>query len=94
LAAIPGYEDHVYGITVGNEGFYRFPQSNSDSYNGSPRAEWIADAKTTRPNILIDTVDTFNSYVDGLADDAVRAELDLLQVVRPSSLLKSEAHTS
>ena len=72
MVAISGYEDHVYGITVGNEGFYRSTQSDSVTYKGSSLAKWISDANTTWLNIPIGIVDN----VDGLADDAVRAEAD------------------
>jgi glucan 1,3-beta-glucosidase len=72
--AIPGYEEQVYGITVGSEGLYRYYQQNDDNggYTSTKLAGYLTEAMKTWPNISIGTADTTSSYVSGWADEVIR----------------------
>jgi len=71
-ASVPGYEDAIFGITVGSEALYR------GSLTATQLLSKIQEVKSMFPNITIGTADSWNKYADGTADPLIRGGVKLL----------------
>jgi glucan 1,3-beta-glucosidase len=71
-ASVPGYEDQVFGITVGSETLYR------GSLTATQLLSMIQQVQSMFPNITIGTADSWNKYADGTADPLITGGVKLL----------------
>ena len=71
-SSVPGYEDQVYGITVGSETLYR------GSVTAQQLLTYIQDVQKMFPTITIGTADSWNKYADGTADPLITGGVKLL----------------
>lgn len=71
-ASVPGYEDQVFGITVGSETLYR------GSLTATELLSKIQEVQSMFPNITIGTADSWNKYADGTADPLIKGGVKLL----------------
>lgn len=70
--AVPGYEDQVFGITVGSEALYR------GSLTATQLLSKIQQVQSMFPKITIGTADSWNKYADGTADPLITGGVKLL----------------
>ena len=71
-ASVPGYEETVYGITVGSEGLYR------GDYDGQTISTLIKQTKSAFPSISVGTADSWNKWTDGTGDVVIQNNPDLM----------------
>ena len=71
-ASVPGYEDQVFGITVGSEALYR------GSLTATQLLSKIQEVESMFPNLTIGTADSWNKYADGTADPLIKGGVKLL----------------
>jgi glucan 1,3-beta-glucosidase len=71
-ASVPGYEDAIFGITVGSEALYR------GSLTATQLLSKIQEVESMFPNITIGTADSWNKYADGTADPLIKGGVKLL----------------
>ncbi|KAI9759028.1 MAG: glycoside hydrolase 3 protein [Chaenotheca gracillima] len=62
-----GFEDQIYGVTIGSETMYRGTFTGSELMKN-----YIAPFKKEFPQYKVGTADSWNKYADGTADDVVR----------------------
>ena len=71
-ADLEKYGDTVYGVTVGSEGIYRGTYSESDLL------DWIDDMRSSFPNTLIGTADSWNGWANGSMDGIINSGIKLI----------------